>query len=213
MIPSGNYYQLFFNSKINTMKFLKTFKLLTLAVFFIFSMGFISCGNTQTPAKTVTTDSAQQANTNVQHAEAIISGTYADTTVDGKATFDAANGKVKMVLNITVPAKANQSVAVHLHEHGACGDMGKEAHGHWNPTHKDHGKWGSANFHSGDIGNVQLDADGKGSIELETDLWSIGGDSTTNILDKSVIVHGGVDDYTSQPSGNAGTRIGCGVIK
>jgi Cu-Zn family superoxide dismutase len=196
------------------MKFLKKFKLLTLAVFFIFSMGFISCGDTQSTAKTVTTDSAQQSDTNVQqHAEAIISGTYADTTVDGKATFDAANGKVKMILNITAPAKANQSVAVHLHEHGACGDMGKEAHGHWNPTNKNHGKWGSASFHSGDIGNVQLDADGKGSIELETDLWSIGGDSTTNILDKSVIVHGGVDDYTSQPSGNAGTRIGCGVIK
>ena len=91
--------------------------------------------------------------------------------------------------------------------------MGNEAHGHWNPTNKKHGKWGSDNFHSGDIGNIQLDANGKGSKELETDLWSIGGDSTTNILDKSVIVHGGVDDYTSQPAGNAGTRIGCGVIR
>jgi len=178
------------------------------------AFGFMSCNSNQSSEKNSTADStAVSANNSPKHAEAVISGTYSDTTVDGKATFDEEKGKVKMVLNITVPAKANQSVAVHLHEHGACGDMGKEAHAHWNPTNKQHGKWGSDNFHSGDIGNIQLDANGKGSITLETDLWTIGGDSTTNILDKSVIVHGGVDDYTTQPSGNAGTRIGCGVIK
>ncbi|MGZ3991255.1 MAG: superoxide dismutase family protein, partial [Flavisolibacter sp.] len=54
---------------------------------------------------------------------------------------------------------------------------------------------------------------GKGKLKLETDLWSIGGDPLTNILDKAIIVHSGVDDYTSQPAGNAGERIGCGVIK
>jgi superoxide dismutase, Cu-Zn family len=195
------------------MKFFKPVRPLFIVSLCI-AFGFSSCNSSQSSEKTSTTDStAAVANTAVQHAEATISGTYADTTVEGKATFDQENGKVKMVLDITVPSKANQSVAVHLHEHGACGDMGKEAHGHWNPTNKEHGKWGSDNFHSGDIGNIQLDSAGKGSIQLETELWTIGGDSTTNILDKSVIVHGGVDDYTSQPSGNAGTRIGCGVIR
>ena len=87
------------------------------------------------------------------------------------------------------------------------------SHGHWNPTNKQHGKWGSADFHSGDIGNVQLDNQGKGTLTLETDLWTLGGGPEKNILDKALIVHGGTDDYTSQPSGNAGTRIGCGVIK
>jgi Cu-Zn family superoxide dismutase len=91
--------------------------------------------------------------------------------------------------------------------------MGNGAHGHWNPTNKQHGKWGSASFHSGDIGNVTLDSAGKGTLTLETNLWSIGGDSTTNILGRAVIVHGGVDDYVSQPTGNAGSRIGCGVIQ
>lgn len=185
----------------------------------LFSTIFIACnsstengtGNASDSSAVTNSDSAQQNNS--EHAQASISGTYTDTTVEGTATFDQVNGKVKMVLNITVPAKANKSVAVHLHEHGACGDMGKEAHGHWNPTNKQHGKWGSDSFHSGDIGNVELDADGKGSLTMETDLWSIGGDSTTNIVGRSIIVHGGVDDYTSQPSGNAGTRIGCGVIQ
>lgn len=170
--------------------------------------------NTNDSSAVASTDSTQQnSSATQQHAQATISGTYADTTVDGTASFDQMNGKVKMVLNLTVPAKANKSVAVHLHEHGDCGDMGNGAHGHWNPTNKQHGKWGSASFHSGDIGNVELDAQGKGSLTLETDLWSIGGDSTTNILNRAVIVHGGVDDYVSQPSGNAGSRIGCGVIQ
>lgn len=149
----------------------------------------------------------------VNHAEAALSGTYADTTVSGVAKFDAENNKVKLVLEITVPAKANKSVAVHLHEHGDCSDTAKMAHGHWNPTHAQHGKWGEGSFHLGDIGNVKLDSKGKGKITLDTDLWTLGGAPATNILGKAVIIHGGVDDFKTQPTGNAGTRIGCGVIK
>ncbi len=200
--------------KLKEMKILQPIKQASFVILTISMFAFISCNSSQSTEKSSSGDSTEVASINAaKHAEAVISGTYADTTVNGKATFDVENGKIKMVLKITVPSKANQSVAAHLHEHGACGDMGKEAHGHWNPTNKEHGKWGSDNFHSGDIGNIQLDSTGTGSIELETNLWTIGGDSTTNILDKSVIIHGGVDDYTSQPSGNAGTRIGCGVIR
>ena len=203
------------------MKISTTSKQLAFAFLLFGSTTFMAC-NSSTDTETnatndstsvTTTDSMQQNSSAMQHAQATLSGTSADTTVEGTASFDQMDGKVKMVLNITIPKKANKSVAVHLHEHGACGDMGNEAHGHWNPTNKQHGKWGSASFHSGDIGNVELDAQGKGSLTLETDLWSIGGDSTTNILNRAVIVHGGVDDYTSQPSGNAGSRIGCGVIQ
>lgn len=149
----------------------------------------------------------------VDHAEANISGTYSDTLVSGTAKFDNKDGKVKMVLTLSVPSKAGKSVAVHFHEHGDCGDKGNLSHGHWNPTNAQHGKWGSANFHSGDIGNIKLDDKGEASFELETDLWTLGGPATTNILDKAIIVHSGEDDYTSQPSGNSGNRIGCGVVK
>lgn len=137
-----------------------------------------------------------------------------DTTLSGTADFTAEpDGKVKMKLELTIPQKANKSVAVHIHANGDCGDMGKGAGGHWNPTDMQHGKWGSSSFHSGDIGNVKLDMNGKGSMELETNLWSLGGDAKTNILNKAIIVHGGEDDFVSQPAGNAGSRIGCGVIQ
>ena len=150
----------------------------------------------------------------VQHAEATLSGTYADTTVEGTVKFDAeADGKVKMTLDITVPKKAGKSVAVHIHEHGDCGDTAKMAHGHWNPTNSQHGQWGSASYHAGDIGNVKLDGKGKGSLSITTDLWTLGGTQQKNILGRSIIVHGGMDDYKTQPTGNSGTRIGCGVIR
>lgn len=147
-------------------------------------------------------------------AQAVLTGTTADTTVSGTARFDTvANGQVKMTLELTIPKMAGKSVAVHIHEHGDCGDKGMMAHGHWNPGQKKHGRWGKGEFHAGDIGNVSLDAKGMGKMELQTDLWTLGGDSSTSILKKALIIHSGKDDYSTQPTGNAGSRIGCGVIQ
>ena len=189
-----------------------------------------SCNNEDKTSETTTTDSMQSQTDTIHgnmvmapdtvsvamisQAEAMLSGTYPDTALSGTAKFNAASdGKVKMVLDITVAAKAGKTVAVHIHEHGDCSDTGKMAHGHWNPTNAQHGKWGGSSFHAGDIGNVKLDAKGKGTLTIETDLWTLGGSADKNILNKAIIVHGGVDDFTTQPTGNAGTRIGCGVIK
>lgn len=148
-----------------------------------------------------------------KYAEAIVSGTQQGVVVNGTLKFMQAKGNaVTMELDLSVPSRASQSVAVHLHEHGDCGNAGGNTHGHWNPTGKAHGKWGVGEFHAGDIGNITLDANGKGKLVLTTDLWSIGGSEETNIIGRGVIVHAGVDDYTSQPSGNSGARIGCGVI-
>ena len=178
---------------------------------------FTACNNESTTtgenADTTSTTTTESTNENEARAQAVLSGTQSDTTVTGTVNFKEDDGKVEMKLEITVPKKANSSVAVHIHEHGSCGDMGKEAHGHWNPTNENHGKWGTAPFHRGDIGNVKLDGEGKGTLELETDLWTISGsDTTKNILNKAIIVHGGEDDFKTQPTGNAGSRIGCGVI-
>lgn len=185
----------------------------------------LSCNNEQT-TETTSKDSAaikdsMQKNMKMDstvaltnHAEAVLSGTYSDTTVTGTAKFDAdSSSKVKMVLELTIPAKAGKTVAIHIHEHGDCSDTAKMAHGHWNPTNAQHGKWGEGSFHSGDIGNVKLDGKGKGTVTITTDLWTLGGKPDKNILGKSIIVHGGMDDYKTQPSGNSGTRIGCGVIR
>lgn len=183
----------------------------------IFSAALVSCGSNTTTeeSKSTSTDSTTSSTTTAPtRAEAALSGTKADTTVSGSVSFEAVSGgKVKLTLQISVPKKANKSVAVHLHEHPDCADTGTHAGGHWNPTGVNHGKWGEGAFHSGDIGNITLDAKGNGSLTIESDLWSLGGNAKTDILNKTVIVHSGVDDYKSQPAGNSGPRIGCGIIK
>jgi len=127
--------------------------------------------------------------------------------------YELSNGQIKMDLEMKFAARADSNVAVHFHEHGDCGDMGENTHGHWNPTKENHGKWGSAAFHSGDIGNIMLDAKGEGKISVTTDRWSIKDGDIKNIIGRGIIVHGGTDDYTTQPTGNSGPRVGCGVIE
>lgn len=151
--------------------------------------------------------------TSKSSAHADISSTKADTTGSGTADFTRKDdGTVELKLMLDFPVLANKNVAVHIHDHGDCGDNGNMTHGHWNPTKEDHGKWGDAHFHSGDIGNIMLDAKGKGEFTMKTDRWTIGGDSLTNVVGHGIIVHSGTDDYKSQPAGKAGSRIGCGVI-
>ena len=191
-------------------------KLFPLALPLICAFTFVACNNTTEETETTATDSTTTMNNdgseNEKAAVATLSGT-GDTTLNGTVRFTEEDGKVKMELQISVPQKANQTVAVHIHQNGSCDNKGEAAGGHWNPTNKKHGKWGEGEFHSGDIGNVQLDGSGNGTMELETDLWSIGGDANKDILNKSIVVHGRTDDFTSQPAGNAGARIGCGVIQ
>lgn len=139
--------------------------------------------------------------------------TTADGTDIGTAKFYLLeDGKMKMDLEINFPARADSVVAVHFHEHGDCGNMGENAHGHWNPTNENHGKWGSEAYHSGDIGNIQLDSKGHGTVSVTTDRWNIEDNNDKTIIGRGIIVHGGTDDYTTQPTGNSGPRVGCGVI-
>ena len=132
--------------------------------------------------------------------------------VSGKAIFTQTGQNV--MVRIDVKNLSPGEHGVHIHENGDCSaPNGTSAGGHWNPTNVEHGKWGVGEFHLGDIGNIVVGADGTGSIELETDRWEIGTGTDIDVVGKSIIVHADPDDFVSQPSGNAGARIGCGVIE
>lgn len=148
-------------------------------------------------------------------AVANIQSVYPDTVATGTATFSQMNdGDVTLTLDITVPSRANKSVAVHLHEMSHCGNHGGDAKAHWNPTNANHGEFGKGSFHLGDIGNIALDFKGHAIYKITTNAWNINGsDATRNIVGRSVMIHGGVDDYKTQPTGNSGTKIGCGGIQ
>jgi superoxide dismutase, Cu-Zn family len=132
----------------------------------------------------------------------------------GDVTF-TDDGKGGLVFRIEVKDAPPGIHAVHIHEKGDCSSPdGKSAGDHWNPTHMEHGKWGTSgdHFHLGDIGNLEVKPDGTGTLTLETTKWTAGAGGVNDVIGHAVVVHGGVDDFKSQPAGNAGPRIGCGVI-
>lgn len=132
----------------------------------------------------------------------------------GKATF-TQNDKGALVLRIEVSDAPPGEHAVHIHDKGDCTSPdGKSAGDHWNPMHMEHGKWGAPgdHYHLGDVGNLSVEPNGKGTLTLETTKWSAGGGGISDVVGHSIVVHGGVDDFKSQPAGNSGPRIGCGVI-
>ena len=134
--------------------------------------------------------------------------------LEGTAVFSRMEGNWISV-RIDVRNVAPGLHATHIHEHADCSSPdGKSAGGHWNPTAKKHGKWGQADgeFHLGDLGNIEVGADGTGYLVLSTDQWTMGDGGPMDIVGKSIIVHASPDDFTTQPTGNAGDRIGCGPI-
>lgn len=134
------------------------------------------------------------------------------STVTGIAKFTVDGAKVTVKIDVSGAPPGQH--AVHIHEHADCTSMDAEtAGGHWNPTNKAHGKWGVEPYHLGDIGNIDVGADGKGSLSLTTDLWTLGSGATNDVVGHSIMVHEKADDFTSQPSGGAGSRFGCGAIK
>ena len=102
----------------------------------------------------------------------------------------------------------------HIHQTGDCGDEGKAAGGHFNPDGAPHGllsKDGFKHAHAGDLGNVEIAPDGTGNVNaLLPGLTLESGDRS--VFGKAFILHEKEDDF-GQPTGNAGGRIGCGVIE
>jgi Cu-Zn family superoxide dismutase len=129
----------------------------------------------------------------------------------GKATFSEVEGGVKVALSVSgAPAG---KVASHVHEVGDCSAPdGKSAGGHFNPAAQAHGLPGGTALHLGDLGNVDVAKDGTGRLEIVVKGANLKEGDASSFLGRSIIVHEKMDDG-GQPTGNAGGRIGCGVIK
>jgi Cu-Zn family superoxide dismutase len=134
------------------------------------------------------------------------------TQVEGRAEFTKnADGTVTLVMKVKNLMQGKH--AAHLHDKGDCSaEDGSSAGGHWNPHTEAHGKWGVSPHHLGDIGNIDIAPDGTGTVTLTTDKWSIGTGQPNDIVGHAVIVHADADDFVTQPTGNAGGRVGCGVV-
>ncbi len=133
--------------------------------------------------------------------------------VIGEVTFEQTGaGKVRVVANVARLAP-NAEFGFHVHEAGDCSsDDGMSAKGHFNPQGKPHGSYESVLRHAGDMPNLKSDKSGHAKLQVDLDIITVT-PGPTSIVGRGLIVHAAPDDYRTQPTGNAGARLACGVIK
>lgn len=133
-----------------------------------------------------------------------------DSHLSGNAVFEEVTGGVKVTVQVNGAPPG--LIATHIHENGDCSAPdAKSAGEHYNPQSDPHGLPTAEHHHLGDLGNINVQADGTGSTEMTIKGASLQAGAPGSILGRAIIVHEKQDDG-GQPSGNAGSRIGCGVI-
>jgi len=177
---------------------------------FLLGSALGACGQNNAPSQNNTLPSQTSVSTKVQStAKATIVATSGSSLV-GEVVFTAQNEGVEVSVQIKGLSEGDHGF--HIHEHGDCSSPdGKSAGGHFNPGKVEHGGPMATRHHGGDLGNLSANAQGIASTRFSLPFLSLTGEHS--IVGRAVIVHAKSDDLTTQPTGAAGARLGCGVIK
>jgi len=129
----------------------------------------------------------------------------------GEATFEQVGDKVRVVIFVQglIPG---QEHGLHIHEGADCSGDAMGAKGHFNPHGKPHGQHGSADSHAGDLPSLKANKAGRGNVQVEVSGITVS-PGPASIIGRGLVVHASPDDFNTQPHGNAGARIACGVIQ
>ena len=131
----------------------------------------------------------------------------------GRAVLLQEGGSVRILIDLTGVAPGTK--AIHIHEVGRCDPPSFESAGaHFNPTKAQHGTANPRGPHAGDLPNITVDATGRGHLELSATRVTLekGSTSVFDADGSALILHEGADDLRTDPAGNSGARIACGVI-
>jgi Cu-Zn family superoxide dismutase len=130
----------------------------------------------------------------------------------GEATFEEVDGRTRVIV-FAQGLKPDAEHGFHIHEAGDCssGD-GMSAKGHFNPHAKPHGDPKSPERHAGDLPALKSDKSGRARVDVTMDIITVG-PGPASVVGRGLIIHADPDDYKTQPTGNAGARLACGVIK
>lgn len=133
----------------------------------------------------------------------------------GSATLTGTEGGVRIEVQVTGLTAGRHGF--HIHEAGRCDPPDfASAGGHFNPTTQRHGMENPAGPHGGDLPNIVVGEDGNGSLTVVNPYLSLGTGAANDLLRSggtSVMVHAGPDDYFTDPAGDSGARIACGVVE
>jgi Cu-Zn family superoxide dismutase len=145
---------------------------------------------------------------NISYAVAVIHPTRG-SNVNGIVRFVEVEGGVRVTGEFQGLKRGKHGF--HIHELGDCSASdGTSAGGHYNPMGKSHGGPDAVHRHVGDLGNITADKSGHASYDRVDSHLSLNG--PYSIVGRAIIIHAGEDDFVSQPTGNAGARVACGVI-
>ena len=140
-------------------------------------------------------------------------GPASGTLVSGKLTLATVEGGVRITGDIGGLGR-NSTHGIHIHERGDCSAAdGSSAGGHFNPAGAAHGRAGATAHHLGDMDNIVADANGIAHVSWQIDGVMLGTGAANDIVGRAIVVHANPDDYATQPSGNSGQRVACGVIR
>ena len=171
------------------------------------ALGIAACGTTppMSPAAPATVHADRDAVANLASASgSLVSGRLQVMTMGANAVHIAGD------IGGLAPGSTH---GFHVHEKGDCSAAdASSAGGHFNPAGAPHGRMDDGPHHAGDIDNIVANAQGVARVNMHVPGLTLGTGAANDAAGRAIIVHADPDDYTSQPSGNAGKRIACGVI-
>ncbi|TKS53179.1 superoxide dismutase family protein [Luteimonas yindakuii] len=158
-------------------------------------------------------DAQMMGGVNDLMAATVVLAPTAGNDVSGNLRFTRSGDGVRVSGDVRgLPAGGEHGF--HVHENGDCSAPdATSAGGHFNPASQPHGRVGQGDHHAGDSDNLSADDGGVARVDNALAGVTLGDGAATDIIGKAVIVHANPDDYATQPTGNAGDRLACGVIE
>ncbi len=188
-----------------------------LAAGFLFALQ--ACGNPQNRGEQAENEMEETGTEMEAHQQDVVAGDVNEAIcvlhptegndVTGTVTFTKSGNGVRVVAEVEglTPGKHG----FHVHEYGDCSAPdATSAGGHFNPEGVEHAGPEDDVRHVGDMGNLEAGDDGTARLEYTDDKISLTGEH--GIIGRAVIVHADEDDLTSQPTGDAGARVACGIV-
>jgi Cu-Zn family superoxide dismutase len=193
------------------------------AILVVAALAAVGCSRSEAPTAEqapAATSSAQEATTPPADTQAAAGTAHRVNLiaaqggqVSGALDLVASEGVVVMT-GLVTGMKPESEHGFHVHEKGDCSSPDFASAGeHFNPTAEAHGNPASPPHHLGDVPNIKANAEGKADVNVRAEGLALGGGGANDIVGKAIVVHEKVDDYKTQPSGNSGDRIACGVIE
>jgi Cu-Zn family superoxide dismutase len=185
-------------------------RILSLAAATCAALGLSACGSTPPKATAPAMGHAAAA----QHDAVANLASASGSLVSGRLQVMSMGPNAVHIAGDVGGLEPGSSHGFHIHEKGDCSAAdASSAGGHFNPAGTAHGRMDDGPHHAGDIDNIVADAQGVAHVNIHVPGLTLGSGAANDVAGRAIVVHADADDYASQPAGNAGKRVACGVIR